>query len=140
MEKMNEENRYLNQYTYNSKKSRCYKKLYYGIEIFVLTATSLATVLIVIPRIPIFIPAIMTGSATLLKSISYLMGFQKKWINSRTITESLKSERLFFDMKIEKYKNIPEHEAKEIFVIQIENIVSEGNNVWLKIMQNDKKK
>ena len=140
MEHFNENERYLGQYSYNSKKSRVYKKLYYSFEIFVISATAIATILLTISNLPAYIPAILTGLSALAKSISYFVGFQKQWINCRTITETLKSEKIFYSMNIEKYKGLSEQDAKEIFVITIENIVKEGNKVWLKLNEHDKNK
>jgi hypothetical protein len=70
-----------------------------------------------------------------LKSFKY----HENWINFRSIAETLKKEKYFYDAKIEGYFNSPDSEAH--FIERVEAIISRENSLWICIQQahDDKK-
>jgi hypothetical protein len=84
--------------------------------------------------LPIY-PAISAGAAALIKGVQSLFGFQRHWINARTITENLKSEDILFRTMRGKYKGLSLVESEGMFSETVESIIRVGNETWYKIIQ-----
>ncbi|MFY0644237.1 MAG: DUF4231 domain-containing protein [Bacteroidia bacterium] len=65
--------------------------------------------------------AIVTGIAAIAK-------FQEKWIEYRTISESLKHEKFLYLTMSGQYENLDK--SFQIFVESIENYISKENSAW----------
>jgi len=55
--------------------------------------------------------------------------FQEIWINYRTVSETLKKEKHFFDAELDDYANTEEKEA--LFVERVESMISRENSMWV---------
>ena len=64
-----------------------------------------------------------------LKSFKY----QENWINYRTIAETLKKEKYFYDAQHEGYTDSADPEA--LFVDRVESVISRENSLWISIQQ-----
>jgi len=75
--------------------------------------------------------AIMTGTLKYTK-------IEELWHNYRTICETLKKEKHYFDFRIGVYANVPY--PKKLFVEKIESFISKENTVWLSVIKKKEKK
>lgn len=55
--------------------------------------------------------------------------FQENWINYRTVSETLKKEKFFYDAKIDDYADSEDAEA--LFVERVESMISRENSLWV---------
>lgn len=55
--------------------------------------------------------------------------FQENWINYRTVSETLKKEKHFYDAGLDDYTNIDDREA--LFVERVESMISRENSMWV---------
>lgn len=62
--------------------------------------------------------------------------FQENWINYRTISETLKKEKYFYDANLDDYSNTSNKES--LFVERVETLISRENSLWVTThFQND---
>lgn len=71
------------------------------------------------------IVAAIAGIITLVK-------FQEKWIEYRTVTESLKLEKFLFLTKAGPYKNVTD--SFQIFVERFESLISTSTKKWVNLI------
>lgn len=57
--------------------------------------------------------------------------FQENWINYRTVSETLKKEKYFYDAGIGGYDETENAEA--LFVERVESMISRENSLWVTI-------
>lgn len=55
--------------------------------------------------------------------------FQEIWINYRTISETLKKEKYFYDANIDEYSD--ESGKESLFVDRVESLISRENSLWV---------
>lgn len=55
--------------------------------------------------------------------------FQENWFNYRSVSETLKKEKHFYDARLNDYKESEDAEA--LFVKRVESIISSENSLWL---------
>lgn len=55
--------------------------------------------------------------------------FQENWVNYRTISETLKKEKHYYDAQIDEYSQASDKEA--LFVDRVENLISRENSLWV---------
>ncbi len=55
--------------------------------------------------------------------------FQENWVNYRTVSETLKKEKYFYDAKLDDYANTDDAEA--LFVERVESMISRENSLWV---------
>jgi hypothetical protein len=55
--------------------------------------------------------------------------FQENWINYRTISETLKKEKHYYDAELDEYAQASDKEA--LFVDRIESVISRENTLWV---------
>jgi len=55
--------------------------------------------------------------------------FQETWINYRTISETLKKEKYFYDAELDDYANAQDKEG--VFVERVESLISRENSLWV---------
>jgi len=59
--------------------------------------------------------------------------FQENWINYRTVSETLKKEKHFYDAGLDNYTNTDDREA--LFVERVESMISRENSMWVTMHQ-----
>lgn len=124
--------RYKDQVEWYSNKSS-QNKLYY--QIFQWTAiifsASLPVLVVVIPAnftlITSGLSVILAITTTALKTFK----FQENWINYRTIGETLKKEKHYFDAEVSEYADVEDKE--HLFVERVEALISRENTLWIAI-------
>ena len=122
--------RYLDQIKwYSDRASR--NKLFYHIfqwGVIILSAT-LPVIIASLPKsiqwITIVISIILAIGTTALKTFK----FQENWINYRTISETLKKERHFYDAELDDYAEATDKES--LFVERVEALISRENTLWV---------
>ena len=55
--------------------------------------------------------------------------FQENWINFRTVAETLKKEKHFFDAEVDDYADCDDKIA--LFVTRVEAVISRENSLWV---------
>ena len=55
--------------------------------------------------------------------------FQENWINYRTISETLKKEKHFYDADLNDYSEASDKEA--LFIDRVESLISRENTLWV---------
>ena len=71
------------------------------------------------------IAAILAIITAALKAFKY----QENWLNFRTIAESLKKEKYFYEAELNGYRNCSDKEA--LFVERVEALISKENSLWI---------
>ena len=71
------------------------------------------------------IAAILAIGTAVLKTFK----FQENWLGYRTIAESLKKEKYFYDAGLEDYADASDKEAR--FVERVESLISRENSLWI---------
>lgn len=122
--------RYQNQIKWYSDKASS-KKFFYSIFQW--------GVIILSASVPVLIAAVPKKYEWLTISISILLAigtaglktfkFQETWINYRTISETLKKEKYFYDAELDDYANAQDKEA--VFVERVESLISRENSLWV---------
>jgi hypothetical protein len=126
--------RYENQRNWYSKKSNINKKVYTWFQWIVLILAAIIPVLIICEKTKLYaaglsvILAILNGS---LKTFRY----QEKWINYRTVSESMKKEKQYFDAELYDYQDQNKY---KIFIEKIEKLISRENVLWVNIVKKKK--
>lgn len=64
--------------------------------------------------------------------------FQENWVNYRTISETLKKEKHFYDARLDDYANTEDKEA--LFVERVESMISRENSLWVTTHQQKEEK
>lgn len=55
--------------------------------------------------------------------------FQENWINYRTISETLKKEKHYYDADLDEYSEASDKDA--LFVDRVESLISRENTLWV---------
>ena len=55
--------------------------------------------------------------------------FQENWINYRTIAETLKKEKHYYDAGLDDYADTSDKEA--LFIDRVESLTSRENTIWV---------
>ena len=55
--------------------------------------------------------------------------FQENWINYRTISETLKKEKHYYDADLDEYSEASDKDA--LFVDRVESLISKENTLWV---------
>lgn len=122
--------RYKDQVEWYSNKSS-QNKLYYQIFQWttIILSASLPVLVMVIPADLILVTSgfsvILAITTTALKTFK----FQENWINYRTIGETLKKEKYYFDAEVSEYADVEDKE--HLFVERVEALISRENTLWI---------
>lgn len=73
---------------------------------------------------------------TIIESITKLCKWHENWIEYRTTCELLRYQKYLFETKSAPYNNEPET-TENIFIRNVENIISSENNKWKTIQIED---
>ncbi len=123
-------NRYDNQIEWYSNKASGNKILYYSFQwgVIILSASVpvlVATISKKYQWITIAIAILLAIGTAALKSFK----FQENWINYRTVSETLKKEKHFYDASLDDYTDSEGKQA--LFVERVELIISSENSLWV---------
>lgn len=141
--------RYQDQIEWYSDKSSINKKYYYVFQWIIVIFSTIVPIFVSIKSF-IIEPdyensyssfEIITLTLTLIVAISTsslkIFKFQENWINYRTISESLKKEKHYYDAEIYDYQDTEDKEA--MFVLRVERLISMENDKWININTEEKK-
>jgi len=131
--------RYEDQISWYSDKASKSKKLYNYFQ---------WSVIILSASLPVLISSIPIKYQWLTITLSILLAigtaglktfkFQENWINYRTISETLKKEKHFYDACLDEYYDTDDKEA--LFINRVESLISRENILWVTThMQKDDK-
>lgn len=122
------------QINWYSKKSTFNQKRYKSLFVLQLIFSSSIPVLVIFSNnfyLKIII-AILGALVTAVNSVIVAFKYFENWTNYRTTAESLKKEKYFFTTKTGIYKN----DDFNLFVKNIENLISKENNIWRRELKN----
>lgn len=109
-----------------SKNKKCYTIFQWGV---IVLSVSLPVLIASAPDswqlITIIISILLAIGTAALKTFK----FQENWINYRTISETLKKEKHYYNAGLEEYTKVSDKEA--LFVDRIESIISRENTLWV---------
>ena len=133
-------NRVDDQIEWYDKKSQTAQKWYKFIQI--VEIVSAATIPILVPyvvpgNIPSLFVAVLGALITVLETLCRLYKFHENWIQYRTTAELLKYHKYLFQTQSAPY-NIEEESIENVFVRNIESIISSENNTWKALQTNAK--
>jgi len=124
------EDRYENQinwYSNRASKSKLYYSLFQWSAIIL--SASLPVLIASVPEtwqlLTIVLSILLAICTTGLKTFK----FQENWISYRTISETLKKEKHFYDAQIDEYAEASDREA--LFVDRVENLISREHSLWV---------
>ncbi len=126
---------------YDKKSASCQNKYKFTQTIEIILAT-LIPLLSAYSKDCIIIAIIvgLLGSAiAIIESLTKLYKWHENWIEYRTTCELLRYQKHLFETKSSPYNTEPEN-VENIFVRNIENIISSENNKWKAINTNETKK
>lgn len=114
---------------YESRSSR-YKSYYHVFQwLAIILSSALPAVIVLAPEggnlvsvVPSVLLAIVTSA---LKSFK----LQENWVSYRTIAETLKKEKHFYDAEANGYSTVENKE--QFFVERVETLISRENTMWL---------
>lgn len=122
--------RYLDQINWYSDRAGRNKSLYQLFQwgVIILSA-SVPVLLTSIPEthqwITICVSVVLAIGTTALKTFK----FQENWINYRSVAETLKKEKFFFDANLHEYS--VSEDKMSLFVKRIESLISRENTLWV---------
>lgn len=124
-------------YDKKSGKAQNWYKLIQIIEII-----SAATIPVLVPYIlpgnmPSLLVAALGALITVLETLCRLFKFHENWIQYRTTAELLKYHKFLFQTQSAPY-NTKEESVENVFVRNIESIISSENNTWKALQTNSK--
>ncbi|MCP8849146.1 DUF4231 domain-containing protein [Latilactobacillus curvatus] len=129
-----------NQIDWYDEKSGHEKKWYYAIKILQVIFSASIPVLtsfVIDFHWALRLIGVLGGLVTVLEGISSVMKFHEKWIQYRTISESLKREKYMFEASAGVYDAANTDEFKTL-VERCETIISSENINWANMGNNNK--
>jgi len=134
------EERLENQIKWYDNKSKWQKKMYYSCQLVLTTLSASITAISGIQyftkHISWFLP-LLGAISVITQGILGFTKFQEKWIQYRTISETLKKEKYMFLTQSGTYDD--SNESFNTFVERCESIISNENINWANIASNKKK-
>ena len=126
----------INWYSNKSSNAQKYYKRYQVIEIIIAsTIPILAPFTTSIKYIPLVI-AVLGATITIIEAITRLYKFHENWIEYRTTSELLKYHKFLYITKSAPYNDV-EETVENVFIRNIESIISSENNNW-KVLNSNK--
>ncbi len=127
--------RYNDQVSWYDRRSIFYKRLNYIFQIFTIFISAVIPIFAILEQkwITVVLSAIM---AIFIGTLNFCK-FEEKWHNYRSTCESLKKELYYYKAKIHKYRDVTEPE--ELFIENVESIISSEHTKWMRI-EKDKKR
>lgn len=124
------EERYGDQVEWYDSKAIQYKKINDCFQILIIIIAAIVPVLAALDLkiLTILSSAIVAAGTGVLK----FKKFDEIWRNYRTICETLKKEKNYYDYKVSVYNNADDPEA--LFIERVESLISKENTTWYSIM------
>lgn len=121
------EGRYRDQINWYDTKAQTYKFWSNTLQIAIIVLAAVTPIFAALNNTPI---TIITSSIVAIASgIMKYMKVEDHWHNYRTICETLKKEKHFYDFKIGEYEQTVDRD--KLFVNRVESIISKENTTWL---------
>jgi len=76
---------------------------------------------------------LLSGIVAITTSVLSTFKFQENWLNYRSVAESLKKEKSFYDSKNCDYTVTDDPE--KLFIFKVENLISKEHNTWTNYYQ-----
>ncbi|MCP5197155.1 MAG: DUF4231 domain-containing protein [Gammaproteobacteria bacterium] len=123
-------NRYEDQIKWYGEKSRSNKNIYQWFQWGAIVLSS---------TIPVLVVTLEGGYKWITAGLSVILAiataglktfkFQENWINYRTIAETLKKEKHYFDADLNEYATA--ENKQQLFVERVETLISRENTLWV---------
>ncbi|VVB93205.1 Uncharacterised protein [uncultured archaeon] len=126
--------RYNRQVKWYDEKSILNKKL---ADIFQISIIFLAAITPVLAALELKWPTIVSSS--LIAAVSGIFRyckFDELWHNYRTICETLRKEKNFYDFKMNDYEDA--NNPEKVFIERVEHFISQENTEWFSIVKKQK--
>lgn len=122
--------RYETQINWYETKSAKNKKFYTFFQWGVIVLSAILPVLVVsltqgLRWVTATIAAILAIGTAVIKTFK----FQENWINYRTIAETMKKEKYFYEGGIDAYADNPNKEG--LFIERVESLISREHSLWI---------
>ena len=132
-------NRYEDQVVWYSKKSASNKTLYQWLQWGAIILSATMPVLVVsIEDSYNFITAGLSIVLAVVTAGLKTFKFQENWVNYRTIAETLKKEKYYYDAELNEYSATEDKE--KLFVERVETLTSRENTFWVAIHKKKEQK
>lgn len=124
------ENRYNDQISWYSKKSSTYKRYYQYLQwIAIITSVSIPVLVMSLSGNHKWFTAGLSIVLAIVTAGLKTFKYQENWLNYRTIAETLKKEKHYFDARIGDYTDVDCRE--QVFVERVEALISMENTLWI---------
>lgn len=120
-------------------KSAIQKKIYYwskAVATLLTASIPVCTGLILKFHYMVIIVSIIAALCLVIESILSLTKVHEKWIEYRSITETLRHEKYMYLVETGVYDNMQKDDKFKFFVERIESIISQENNNWANLGKN----
>lgn len=124
------EGRWKSQREYYSNKSAINKNWHLRLQLFIGFTALLVPVLISIPKVPVYLPAILSFFVAVAATVENVYHFGDNWRSYRLTLESLKKERALFDAGARPYDD--PMNSFSLFVERCESIIAEETGDYFK--------
>jgi len=116
---------------YSNKSSK--NKLYYQWFQWgaIIMSASVPVLVVTVPEHYKWITAVLAILLAIATSALKTFKFQENWINYRTIAETLKKEKYYYEAEISEYASAEDKER--LFVERVETLISRENTLWVAI-------
>ena len=106
------------------------KKCYYRFQWSALVISPVVPVLVAcLPESMKWATATIAAILAIITAALKAFKYQENWLNFRTIAESLKKEKYYYEAGLNEYNNSADKEA--LFVERVEALISKENSLWI---------
>lgn len=121
--------RYEKEITWYDTKSVNNKLFYHWFQWGALIISPIVAVLVAfLPEEIKWVTAIIATILAIITAALKAFKYQENWLNFRTVAESLKKEKYFYEAELYDYRNCSDKEA--LFVERVEALISKENFLW----------
>lgn len=111
-------------------KSTNNKKLYICFQWGAISISAIVPVLVAcLPEKIKWVTAIIAAILAIITAALKAFKYQENWMNYRTIAETLKKEKYFYEAALNDYNDSDDKEA--LFVKRVEVLISKENSLWI---------
>lgn len=131
--------RYENQVQWYDSRSRLYKRYYHVFQwLAIIISASLPAIIMMSSENDGLLSVALAVILAIVTSSLKTFKFQENWLNYRTIAETLKKERHYYNVGANGYDAVDDKE--QYFVERVETLISRENTLWLEIHRKKGKK
>jgi hypothetical protein len=124
------EKRYQGQIDWYSKRSSQNKRYYQWFQwIVIVISASLPGLIVLMPVRLEFITVLWSVALAITAAALKTFKFQENWLNYRTIAETLKKEKHYYNVEATEYATA--ENKKQLFVERVEALISRENSLWM---------